>query len=176
MIILVDNMELFTNSFPHHYRLLCILSSYRYVATKITFKLLQNVTHIESGKIVLEAPSPSYKKGILSTAGKAKIRYVGGLCVAKTRKHISSMLKYHIGDPRQCIKARIAILEKQLEKQLGKQFNLLHSFELSMEERKNAPFGKKKVERRQNITQGLTYVNEKCFPYFCARTIKYQHS
>ena len=60
--------------------------------------------------------------------GKAKIRYVGGMCIAKTRKHISNMLKYHIGDLRQSIKALIAILEKQL--------NLLHSFESSIEERK----------------------------------------
>ena len=58
------------------------------------------------------------------------------VCVAKTRKHISNMLKYHIGDQRQCMKAWIAILEKQLEKQL----NLLQSFELPMEERKKCIF------------------------------------
>ena len=76
------------------------------------------------------------------------------MCIAKTRKHISNMLKYHIGDPRQSIKARIAILEKQL--------NLLHSFESYMEKRKNAPHDEtfEEVERGQIITQGLTYVNE----------------
>ena len=130
------------------------------MATKLTFELLQNIIHIESGKVVLEAPNPSYKKGILSTAGKAKIRYVGGMCVAKTRKHITNMLNYNIGDPRQCIKERIAILVKQI--------HLLHSFELSLEERKNAHCDKTfdEVERRQNVTQGLTYVNEKCFSFF----------
>ena len=96
----------------------------------------------------------------MSTAGKAKIRYVGGMCIAKTRKHISNMLQYPIGHPRQCIKTQIAILEKQL--------NLLHSFESSMEGRKNAPYDKtfEEMERRQNIMQGLTYVNEKCFSLF----------
>ena len=86
------------------------------MATKLTFELLQNIIHIESGKIVLETPNPSYKKGILSTVGKAKIRYVRGMCAAKTRKHISNMLKYHIGDPRQCIKAQNTILEKAVRK------------------------------------------------------------
>ena len=50
------------------------------MATKLTFELLQNIIHKESGKNVLEAPNPSYKKGILSTTGKAKIRYVRGMC------------------------------------------------------------------------------------------------
>ena len=70
------------------------------------------------------------------------------MCIDKTRKHISNMLKYHIGDPSQSIKARIAILEKQL--------NLLHSFESYMEKRKNAPYDKtfEEVERGQIITQG----------------------
>ena len=44
------------------------------MATKLTFDFFQNIIHVESGKIVLEAPNPSYKKGILSTAGKTKIR------------------------------------------------------------------------------------------------------
>ena len=44
----------------------------------------------------------------------------------------------------------------------------MQSFELSMDKRKNASYDKtfEEVERRQNITQGLMYVNEKCFSLF----------
>ena len=64
--------------FPMHSSvLLC-----RYVASKLTFKLLQDTIHAKSVE-TLRQFAKRQKNVAISPAGKAKIRYVGSMCVAK---------------------------------------------------------------------------------------------
>ena len=91
------------------------------------------------------------KKGALSDAGKAKIRYAGGMCIAKTRKHICNILREKLGDPCKSTKEKVKTAERQL--------NFIYSLDASYEEKQNASLEKKtfeEIERRQNITKCFT--------------------
>ena len=70
------------------------------------------------------------KKGALSDAGKAKIRYAGGMFIAKTR----NILREKLGDPRKSTKEKVKTAEKQL--------NFIYSLEASYEEKQNASLEK----------------------------------
>ena len=110
---------------------------------KLTFQLLKNTIHSESVKVVSQA-SKYIKKGALSDAGKAKIRYVGGMCVAKTRKPVCNILREKLGDPRKSAKEKVKTAEKQL--------NFIYSLDASYEEKKNASLEKTFEELKDGKT------------------------
>ena len=70
----------------------------RFVASKLTFQLLQDLIHAQAEQTEIEPPKER-QAGPLSDARKAKIRYVGGMCIAKTMKHLNNIIHTHLGNP-----------------------------------------------------------------------------
>ena len=121
--------------------------------------MLQAIISAESAKVVSQN-SEEIRKGALSDAGKAKIRYVGGMCIAKCRAHICNIIKEKLGDPREDAQPKLHTAKKHLE--------FLYSLDASLEEKENACSDNsfEEIERKQNVTKCLTYINEKCYTFF----------
>ena len=78
---------------------------------KLTFKLLQDTIHGASVKVVSQR-TKHFKKGELSEPGKAKIRYVGCMCVTKCCKHLCNILRENLGDPHHKAKDKVSNAKK----------------------------------------------------------------
>ena len=73
-----------------------------YVASKLVLNLLKGVVHhhAEEVRAGVKPTNPKrIKKGTISDSGKAKIRYVGGMCIARTKKHYTNIIKNNLGNP-----------------------------------------------------------------------------
>ena len=142
-----------------------MLSTCRDIAASLTYKLLQEVIHAHSLEQILST-SKTVTKGALSEPGKAKIRYVGGMCIAKTRKHLCNTIHENLGNPIKSARDKVRIAQTQLK--------FIYSLEASLEEKKKASTEStfEEIERRQNVTQCLTYINEKCFSFFLLLNLK----
>ena len=129
----------------------------RFVASKLTFQLLQELIHTQAEQTQIE-PTKEIQPGPLFDPGKSKIRYVGGMCVAKTRICLNNTIHTHLGNPLPIPRKKVETAEKQL--------NFIYKLEASHEERKKTDPTLAEIERRQNVTQCLTYISDQCFSFF----------
>lgn len=94
-----------------------------------------------------------------SDAGRGKVRYVGGYCVAKCRHRLCSTMRNNLFKPG---------MESEVQK-LNEQINLLDNVVTSaaeISETSNFPETLKETYRKQNIREGLTNISDGAFQFF----------
>lgn len=152
--------EDFIQTLPFLYQYETSLSTIqKYVGSSLVKAFLKDLVHQQAEAVTVSSDEePPTRKPPLSEPGKAKVRYVGGMCVAKTRHTFSKTVYSNLGNPLKKAKNALTVAKAQVK--------LLHSFEASKDEIDVTDKTFHEIERRQNITRCLTYINTRCFEFF----------
>ncbi|XP_060601957.1 uncharacterized protein LOC132755166 [Ruditapes philippinarum] len=94
----------------------------------------------------------------MSDAGKGKIRYVGGMCVAKISQHYISVIISNQNNPDKNVKNLVKDSENKINilKQMIANEDLDFQCDKTLQE----------IERKQNVRKALTYLGDQCFQFF----------
>ena len=127
-----------------------------YVETNITYELLNLMVHSLASEIS-RIPDET-KIQPISEAGKAKLRYVTGMCVSKARQHFCGIIENQLGSEK---KGALEKVKSNLEK-----VSLVRSLQAEVDEIDSTDKTFSEIEQRQNVRKGLTYINNQCFQFF----------
>lgn len=129
---------------------------YLQFCSNIVMELLKLCTHNVSQNITFPQPDHS-QTYTLSDSGKAKIRYVAGMCVAKQSHHHSTIIFSNLNNPDKTVYKHVQISKSKL--------SLLQKL---VADKDVDPDDKtlQEIERKQNVRKALTYVTEQCFQFF----------
>ena len=133
----------------------------RYIASKLVYNLLKSIVHhyAERVKSTIHPINPNpHHKGKISESGKAMIKYVGGMCISKTKNHFANLIKNNLGNPEE---KAIAVVEE-----CRKKCEVLQFMEAKPEEIDINDKSFEEIERRQNYTRCLTHINNDCCDFF----------
>ncbi|MEW8544677.1 MAG: hypothetical protein AB2693_14215, partial [Candidatus Thiodiazotropha sp.] len=138
----------------------CLSDEHMHVAAQLAFELIKAEIHYRAQHVELQESTPSANIGKMSDAGKSKIRYVGGMCIAKARQHLINAIHTNLGNP--TAEARFILNKCRLQLHF-----VYDTLQASMEDIDiiNDPT-LQEIERQQNVTKGLTYISDPCFEFF----------
>ena len=152
----------YVSSIPLLYEYYTVLSeNHKYVASKLVLNFLKALIHkyAEEVRSSVDPTNPNpIKRGNISESGEAKIRYVGGMCIARTKKHYINIIKYNLGNPHKHAMEKIRNCKIQSD--------LIKSMEAAIDQIDVNDNSFEEIERHQNATRCLTYINDNCFDFF----------
>ena len=130
-----------------------------YIASKITFEILKREIENLSIGIVCSSGQKGLPKAEISEPGKAKVRHVGGMCVAKARHQFMNAITTNLGNPAKNAREKVALGRKRVD---AVQCLEADTDELDFDMDRSLD----ETERKMNVRRGLTHITDNCFSFF----------
>ena len=156
------NRYILSEEYHHHSLPLLGIPFAQQILTSVMLAIQRNILKNKADTMISEYPCCHIfppKDMVLSAAGRGKIRYIGGYCVAKCRYHLCSALRNSLYIPEK--EPDINIMNQQI--------NMLDSMTTSHTDIFLTTVYENTLEetaRKQNTCEGLTNITDSVFEFF----------
>ena len=135
-----------------------------HVASSFLFEIQNQLLKKEKEQISgIEQPCTSSRAQEMSPGGRGKVRYVGAMCVAKTRYHLMNLVTNNLHKSKEkekCLKAKVQI---EMLDQIIIQYRTLRETTDDFE-------SLQETERKQNTRHSLIHITDECTNFFMTVT------